>query len=312
MRAGLLLSVAFAGILVARSAHAGDATPSESTEPAALEAREHHRRGVELYDEGDLRLALVEFERAYAIGRSYKVLFNIGQVQFQLMSYAKARFAFEQYLALGGDRLEARRRADVERDLGILRLRTATLTIRVNVPDAEISINDAPASSTLERAVVDAGTLRVKVSHPGYGTVVRDVSLAGGDTQTVDVTLVRTKPDVVVTNTTKGLPGHVVAAWIVGGVLTAGTVGTAIAAKAASSDYERQREAPISGAPTEARVSLERQRDLVRGLAMTTDVLGISTLIAGGLALYFTLREPRRDGSRVQAGIGRADFALSF
>jgi len=74
---------------VARRAHADEApTPPTSAEDvqeveadaSTVETRAHHRRGIELYDDGDFRLALVEFEPAYAISKNYKILFNIGQV----------------------------------------------------------------------------------------------------------------------------------------------------------------------------------------------------------------------------------------
>lgn len=319
----LLVGILVTGVLVAPSARADDPpaedpaaarAPAAPADPVALEARAHHRRGLELYDEGDFRLALVELERAHTLSRSYKILFNIGQVHFQLLSYAKARLAFEQYLALGGDQINEKRRADVERDLATLRTRTATLTVRVNVESADVNINDTSiGKAPLEAAVVDAGTLRIQVTRPGYGARVREITLAGGDEQTVTVDLVESKPDVLVTNTTTGLPGPAIAGWIVTGILTAGTIGTAIAANAASSKYEAQRETPISGSPSEARADLERQRNLVSALALTTDVLAISTLIAGGISLYLTLRDkPKPDAPRVRPAAAGAFVTLGF
>ncbi len=282
-------------------------------DPAMTQMRAHHRRGIELYDEGDFRLALVEFERAYAISGNYKILFNIGQVHYELRSYAKARLAFEQYLERGGERIDPARRADVERDLATLRTRTATLTVRANVPDAEIAVDDKRIGrAPIEAAIVDAGIARLKATRPGYDVAIREVTLAGGDVQTVNIDLQATKRDVIVTQTTTGLPASVVAGWIITGVLAAGTVGTAIAANAAHSEYEQQRHTPISGSPAEARSELERQRDLVGGLAVTTDVLAIATLVAGGVSLYLTLREPKRDGPRASAALGGAPLRIRF
>jgi tetratricopeptide (TPR) repeat protein len=269
-----------------------DEPNAEPVDATTAEVRAHHRRGLELYDEGDLRLALVELERAYQIGKSYKVLFNIGQVYFQLKSYAKARTALTRYLAEGGDAITPERRADVERDLETLKTRTAHLTIHVNVEGAEVSIDETMIGrAPLEDALVDAGTLRVKVTRAGYASSVRDVTIVGGDTQTITIALMATKPDVIVTTTTTGLPGSTIAAWIGAGVLAAGTIGTGIAANAARSNYDTQRGTPISGSPEQARSDLERQRDLVRGLALTTDILAVTTIVVGAVALYLTLRE---------------------
>ena len=52
------------------------------------EARAHFERGVEYYTEGDFRAALVELTRAYALQPTYKMLYNLGQVAFELRDYA--------------------------------------------------------------------------------------------------------------------------------------------------------------------------------------------------------------------------------
>ena len=104
------------------SAGAPQTAPSGARVPEATpaqrdEARARHMRGVELYNEGEYKLALIEFERAYAIAPSYKMLYNIGQVRAQLGHYAKATLAFERFLAEGGSRIAPDRVAEVERDI---------------------------------------------------------------------------------------------------------------------------------------------------------------------------------------------------
>jgi hypothetical protein len=316
--ARLVVALPLLAILAAPARARADDTPppapAEAADPAAEEARMHHRRGLELYDEGDLRLALVELERAYAIGKSYKVLFNIGQVELQLTHYAKARLALERYLVEGGSAITEKRRAEVEADLATLRTRTATLTLRVNVEGAEVVIDEtAMGRAPLTAVIVNAGALRIQVTKPGFASRTRELTLAGGDAQTVDVELTESKPDIVVTQTTSGLPGPAVASWIVTGLLAAGTVGTGIAALAASSTYDSKRQTPISGSPEDARADLERQRSLVRGLALTTDLLGAATLVGAGVSLYFTLRpRPQPDAPQVRIqGLG-ASFAMGF
>lgn len=286
------------------------ADPTEPPDPKAEEARAHHRRGVALYDEGDYRLALVEFQRAYEIGRSHKVLFNIAQVHYQMQRYADARITFERYLREGGGAIAPERRAQVEQDLAALRARTATLTVRVNVPDAEITIGERSlGKGPVDRAVVDAGTLRVQAARPGYASRSSEVTLAGGDVRVVSLELFELRPHVVVAPQPEGLPGVAVAGWIATGVLAAGAVGAGVAASLAASSYETQRKTPISGSPAEARADLERQRDLVTGLALTTDALALAALITGGAALYFTVRgKPRSEPSRARA----ASAALTF
>ncbi len=289
-------------------ARADEASPadaaSEDVDPVTAEMRAHHRRGLELFDEGDYKLALVEFERAYEVGKSYKVLFNIGQVSFQLTRYANARRALERYLAEGGDAISPERRAEVERDLSTLRGRTATLTIRTNVPGAEVAVDDAVLGrAPLEAALVDAGSLRVRVVHEGYVPHVRELRLAGGDVHTITVELRKERSNDA--SPPASIPVAAIGSWIATGVFAAGAIGTGVAANAAASEYETKRASPIAGSPEQGRADLERQRNLVTGLAVTTDALVVSALIAGGVALYFTLRErPRPNAPRPHARVG--------
>jgi tetratricopeptide (TPR) repeat protein len=303
------------------------ASPSFADEPAASphgelgqdEAREHHRRGLELFDEGDLKLALVEFERAYALAPGYKLLFNIGQVYFQLNAYAKARTTLERYLREGGDQLPPQRREAVERDLATLRTRTAYLTIHTNVPGAEITIDEVPiGKAPLDKLLVDAGPRRIVVSAPGRTSRVESVALAGGDERTLEVSLVETRPQqVVVAPPARESPlrvdGPALAGWISTGVLALGAIGTGIAAEQASSTYDAKLKRPVSGSVEAAQSDLDRQRSLLQGLALTTDILIGATLVAGGVSTYLTLREKPKPGAprvRVQ-GLG-ASFEVGF
>src|SRR5688572_21286235 len=73
-------------------APAEPAAPEPSAE-AKQEARERFNQGLALFEDGDYGLALIEFERAYAVVPDYRVLYNIAQVNIQLGRYAKARHA---------------------------------------------------------------------------------------------------------------------------------------------------------------------------------------------------------------------------
>src|SRR5215813_11224181 len=77
-----------AGSLLAATVHAEDvendaasSKPSDSRETEGVDparaAFAHFSRGLELYDEGDLRAALFEFTRAQEIAPNYKLFYNI-------------------------------------------------------------------------------------------------------------------------------------------------------------------------------------------------------------------------------------------
>lgn len=260
------------------------------------EARAHFKRGVELYDEGDYKLALVELERAYEIVPSYKVLYNIGQVHYQLGEYARAHRALRRYLDEGGAEIPADRRAEVEKDLATLATRIATVTIEVNVPDAEITINDQPLGrAPAPRTLVEAGSVRVQVSKPGYEPKTEVMRLAGGDERVVRIELAKVQREVIVQN--EGVPTAAVIGWVATGVIAAGAVGTGIAATAAQNKFDTMRSSPISGSPEQARSDLDRQGDLADGLALATDVLIGTAIVAGGISLWLTLRGKPQPGT---------------
>ena len=160
---------------------------ADTREEANEQAKPHFRRGVTLYAEQDYRAALIEFKRAYQISPSYAVLFNIGQSSYQLLDYASALRALERYLAEGDKAIPAARRDAVEKEIAELRERVATLTVRTNVEDAEITIDDEPVGrSPLASALtVGAGRRKVVASKSGRAPVVRYVDLAGGDSAVV-------------------------------------------------------------------------------------------------------------------------------
>lgn len=256
------------------------------------EARSRLRRAHELFEEGDHRLALIEFERANEILPSFKIFYNIAQVHLELGEYAKAHAALERYLREGGAEVPAERRAAVERDLANVRKRIALLSIEVNVPDAVVMLGDVPVGKApIHRLVIDAGAQRLVVSKSGHLTETRFLKLAGGDEQTVHVDLSPdTSPSASSSSDGSGLSTPALASWIVTGLLAAGAVGTGIAANAASSKFDAMRDSPFQGSPEQARADLDRQGNLTDTLAIATDVLIVSTLVAGGVSLYFTLR----------------------
>ncbi len=167
----------------------------EAQEPGAqAEARARFERGVALFDEGRLDAALAELEQAYRLAPHYAVHFNLGQVHARLGHAVEAVEAFERYLAEGGDRVPAERRARAERELAVQRERIASLLIEVNVEGATISVNGsvvarAPLAAPIRVAV---GDQLVAVSAGGYEPQQRRVTVAGGVTETVRFTLAET------------------------------------------------------------------------------------------------------------------------
>src|SRR5256885_2175420 len=93
-----------------------------SVRPAAAdapveEARIRFQRGVQLFHEGSFEAALAEFRKAYQVAPSYRLLYNIGQVHYELHDYVGALKSFRQYLTDGSTDIPADRRVAVEAEI---------------------------------------------------------------------------------------------------------------------------------------------------------------------------------------------------
>lgn len=176
---------------VPRVARAGDneneSRPSEVASDTVTAARAHFKKGLELYQDGDFRAALIELERAYALEPRYRLLYNLGQVAYALRNYVDAERYFTEYLEKGKDEISADRRADVEADLERLRGRIATVRFQANQRGARITVDDrmlgvAPIATPVR---VSAGAHRVTAELSGYAPVHKEVDVVGGDALTV-------------------------------------------------------------------------------------------------------------------------------
>jgi tetratricopeptide (TPR) repeat protein len=253
------------------------------------EGRTRFTRGIDLYKEGNFHAALAEFRAAYAAAPSYRIHYNLGQTLYQLQDYAGAVRAFEQYLAEGEVALE--RRKEVEADLAKLRPRVAQLVLVVNVPGAEVSIDDEPRGKLQkEPLLVSAGRRRISVTASGFQTETRVLDVAG--TQKLDLTFELKPIGGVATAPTDGRASGAETArsrpksrtpfyigLVATGVLGAGTGVMAIVASSKHADYEK-----ALGVPNNAQ-GIADARSSTRSTALVADVLGGATAVAAGLTI---------------------------
>jgi hypothetical protein len=294
----------------------GQGAPSAS---AQQEAAGRFKKGLDLFKDGDYQAALIELRRANELAPNYTVLYNIGQVYFQLQDYPNAMHSLERYLQEGGKSIDPKRRVEVEKDVEKLKARVANLDISVNVPDADVTIDDAPVGKAPlpTTVLVSAGRHRIIVTKPGFGSVTRVVEIASAETQKVPIELVEavvapvvpdqakapaTTPALVpvahpVTPATEGPPVPArrvpIVGWVVTGGLAAGAVTTGVLALGASSDLTTQR---TSG--TASRSDLDAARSKTRTFALVTDVLTGCAVVAGGITLYFTIAGGSRSDAK--------------
>jgi hypothetical protein len=290
------LVLAFALAASLPSAVAQAQTPSSTAN--ASEAPAHFRRGVELYEEADFTAALVEFKRAYELNPNFKVLYNIAQSNYQLQNYAAALQTFERYLAEGGTNIPEERRNEVQRELERLKTRVAKVAITVNVPGADIYVDDVLVgqSPLADPVLLSAGQRRIRASRYGRTPTSKVVEIAGGDTPRIGLDLaelpapITAPPPAAPRRETSAAP---FVGWTLTGALavTAGVAG--IMALSSADDLSKMRDEP-----GRSRQDLDDAQSKVKTLALVTDIFAGAAVVAGGISLYLTLSQPSKKEGR--------------
>jgi hypothetical protein len=302
-----------------RSAYAAE--PAQAA--AVGEARKHFQRGITFYKDADYRSALVEFQEAYRISPSYKLLFNIAQTQEELGDFAAALTSLRAYAEQGGKELDRARHAQVDADEKRLEAHVATVTIEVNEPDAEISA-DADKHLVLGKSplaapvLLNGGAWTFHAKKNGFTAAESSLSLAGGDRAKLALTL---SPEVA---SPPPPPPPVVASppppqskpveqqprahtspsmtpvYVSGGLtiaLAAGATVTGVLALGAKSDYDKALDQV--GEP-----GLSSARSRTRTLALTTDILG-GAAIAGAVVtvILYATRGGEKNGEEKERAV---------
>lgn len=285
--------------------------------PEALaEGRSRFERGVEFYKEGDFRAALIEFKRAYDAAPNYKVLYNIAQTSLELQDYAAALKNFEKYLADGGADVPATRRAQVLQETDKLTKRVARVTVETSAVGAEIFVDDVSVGKTpiAEPILVSAGRRRITATL-GAQSSTRVIDVAGGDTQKVpfDLEAPRALPPTELPKATTPPPtpppdesgGSHTGIWLgVGltGALTVATVVTGVVALGAKSTFD-----DTIARPGVTPQQVDDARTRTRTMALVTDVLGGSAIVAGAITFIVALTSKgaakKETTSLVQVGV---------
>jgi tetratricopeptide (TPR) repeat protein len=308
-RASSVVALGLALLALPRPAFAGD-EPAPS-ERSIEEARSRFQKGVQLYREGSFEGALAEFRRAYQLAPSYRILYNVGQVQFELHDHVEALKAFRQYLNEGGAEIPTDRRSQVEADIQKLEGRVAYLDISTNVDGAQVTVDDVPVGvSPLRAAVlVNSGPRRVSVSKAGHGATARNVTVAGGDRVKISLDLTdaagarpavvdstpkrsASKSEAVPTPNRTGVWIGVVAT----GVFAVGTGTFAFLARDAKSEFDRE----LEKYPT-TKERIDDARSRMKMYAGITDGFGAATIVSGGVTLLLALTS---GGTKVPAQQG--------
>lgn len=273
------------------------------------EALRHYERAIALHADEAFDAALVELRRAYELRPSYKIIFNMAQVQVAMKDYASAIASYRRYLDEGGAEVPEKRRAEIEAQLVTLEQRVATLTITTDVPNVEVFVDDTLVGVTpsLQPLLVNAGVRKFTLRHPDYAPQDERVSVLGGTQRQLAFSLSQRK--VTETQALPSTPAPSPASspespavpadggaqsnepfqiepwmpWALTGVLGVAAVTTGaftLSANGELSDMREQADRP--------KADLQAQSDHLGNLALATDILFGATVVAAGVSAWYT------------------------
>ncbi len=248
------------------------------------EARSHYERGLKLYDEGAYDGARVEFEKAYELAPSYKILYNIGLVRKQLADYVGGMRNFELYLSEGGANVPEARRAEVAREMNELRGRIGSVTVTANVPDAEVFVDDVSVGRLplAKPVLVNPGRRKISATRAGRIPATRVVEVAGSVSIPVKLELQESRTVVMVEKTQRRVPW---VGWGATAALAIGAGATGYFALKTESDLDDAKAKPNADPD-----DLDSKKSTARTLSVVSDVCTVAAVVTGGISLYYTIK----------------------
>lgn len=277
----------------------------------------HYERGLQLFNEENYDAALFEFERAYELAPTFKILYNMGRIQRQQNNYAAAMRSYARYLREGKDAVPADRRKEVETELAVLKPRVALVTVKVNVDGADVYSDDTPVcTATIETScvgksplqapiIVNGGRHKITATKQGYAPATALVSVVGSDEVEIKLDLESyTRP--IVQKNPWTVPA--VIGWSVTGAALVTTTIFAVLANGAKKD-----QADLVDKFGATRDDLDAAKDKTRSLATGADIALVGTIVAAGVSTYLTIRAGSwKSEPTVQVGLGRLSVGGTF
>lgn len=286
---------------------AQDHRAAQDSRPPHVVAAEHFERGLDLYREGTLDAALVEFERAYEAVPDFRVLYNLGQIQSQRGEYVESIDYFERYLRTGGESVPAARRTEVERYLATLNGRVAKLWVESNIEGAELFVNGKLVGQLpLERPVpINSGVCEVRIVKQGYETRTHQLKAAGGEQPRLSLPLTSIVPTGAVSTDLLGertssppsveMKPNYTPFWI-SAAATVALGGAAGAFGYLAFDAKDKMDDELDRFPANRDVVEQLSSD-TQQYALLGDIFGAAAVVAAGSAVYFLVSPPKSRSS---------------
>lgn len=181
--------VVAAGFTLAPVAAAQSKAPLSET--LTGDAKADYEAAKLLVGDGDWAGAEIKLQAAFDRSADPRLLWNIAACEKNQRHYARTVSLVEKYLARGGDLITAADRSEATTLLQAIESFTVKLTVTVNEPGAEITIDDQRVGiAPLDRpVVVDIGARKIEVRKAGFRDWSQSIPIGGSAEAKVDVTL---------------------------------------------------------------------------------------------------------------------------
>jgi len=183
--------IALACVLATARAYAAP-PPDPPNAAAVAEAKKLFERAIKLYKEKAYREALALFVRAYELAPRASLAKNIAQCYRDLLDFASAYDAYNDYLDKYGATLPPSEVATIKTVIAELAQLTGAIKIQVSEPGATVTIDGREIGTTpIAKPIrVKLERHRIAISKAGYEPITKDVEMAAGATVTIDGPLV--------------------------------------------------------------------------------------------------------------------------
>jgi hypothetical protein len=178
-------------LLVAALVWLASPAPTSAQEDARAQAHAHFERGVQHAAARAYARALESFQAAYRLAPHPATLYNIGLAFVALERRTEAATALRNYLRESAGEPEhkrARAQGQLERLLSLL----GVVQLAIEPSSARVRVDGVPCERTQE-LLLAPGAHHVQVSLAGYATQERELVVGAGTTQTLALTLARSR-----------------------------------------------------------------------------------------------------------------------
>lgn len=143
------------------------------------------------FDRGSYREALAMFRRAHELRPSARTLRGLGMASYELRAYVDAVGYFGEALASTENPLTDEQRTELTALLERARTYVGRFRVEPDPADAVVRVDGNDVGHTV---VLDIGPHTVAASAPGREPLTREITVAGGENTTLELTLLASGP----------------------------------------------------------------------------------------------------------------------